>query len=145
MIRLIASNSAILLKVLILFFAPIKGIIILVALSTILDTAFGIWKASKLKEKVNSKTFRHGFVPKLFSYVGAIMLVYASDFFIINYLTKEVISVDYLATKVIALMLISIEVKSMDESFEKVKGYSFISKIIKLIIKAKDVKKKITE
>jgi hypothetical protein len=145
MIRLIASNSAILLKVLILFFAPIKGIIILVAFSTILDTAFGIWKASKLKEKVNSKTFRHGFVPKLFSYVGAIMLVYASDFFIINYLTKEVISVDYLSTKVIALMLISIEVKSMDESFEKVKGYSFITKIVKLIIQAKNVKKKITE
>jgi peptidoglycan biosynthesis protein MviN/MurJ (putative lipid II flippase) len=145
MIRVIASNITILLKVLLVFFAPIKGIIILVALSTILDTAFGVWKASQLKENVNSKTFRHGFVPKLVSYVGAIMLVYASDFFIINYLTKEVISVDYLATKVIALMLISIEVKSMDESFQKVKGYSFISKIVKLIIKAKDVKKKLAE
>ncbi len=80
MIKVIASNTAILLKVLLVFFAPIKGIIILVALSTILDTAFGVWKASKLKENVNSKTFRHGFVPKLMSYVGAIMLVYASDF-----------------------------------------------------------------
>lgn len=145
MIKVIASNTAILLKVLLVFFAPIKGIIILVALSTILDTAFGVWKASKLKENVNSKTFRHGFVPKLMSYVGAIMLVYASDFFIINYLTKEVISVDYLATKVIALMLISIEVKSMDESFQKVKGYSFIGKIVKLIVQAKDVKKKLAE
>lgn len=145
MIRLIASNTAILLKVLLVFFAPIKGIIILVALSTILDTAFGVWKASKLKENVNRKTFRHGFVPKLMSYIGAIMLVYASDFFIINYLTKEVISVDYLATKVIALMLISIDVKSMDESFQKVKGYSFIGKIVKLIIQAKDVKKKLAE
>lgn len=145
MIKLIATNITTLLKVLLVFFAPIKGIIILVALSTILDTAFGVWKASKLKENVNSKTFRHGFVPKLMSYVGAIMLVYASDFFIINYLTKEVISVDYLATKVIALMLISIEVKSMDESFQKVKGYSFIGKIVKLIIQAKDVKKKLAE
>lgn len=145
MIKIIASNLTTLLKVLLVFFAPIKGIIILVALSTILDTAFGVWKASKLKENVNSKTFRHGFVPKLMSYIGAIMLVYASDFFIINYLTKEVISVDYLATKVIALMLISIEVKSMDESFQKVKGYSFIGKIVKLIIQAKDVKKKLAE
>jgi hypothetical protein len=143
--KVIASNFTILFKVLLVFFAPIKGIIILVALSTILDTAFGVWKASKLKEKVNLKTFRHGFVPKLMSYVGAIMLVYASDFFIINYLTKEVVSVDYLATKLIALMLISIEVKSMDESFQKVKGYSFINKIVKLIIKAKDVKKKLAE
>jgi hypothetical protein len=145
MIKVIVSNLTILLKVLVVFFAPIKGIIILVALSTVLDTAFGVWKAKKLKESVTSKIFRHGFVPKLMSYVGAIMLVYASDFFIINYLTKEVISVDYLATKLIALMLISIEVKSMDESFQKVKGYSFINKIVKLIIKAKDVKKKLAE
>jgi hypothetical protein len=143
--KIIVANFTTLLKSLFLFFAPIKGIIILVALSTIIDTCFGIWKAKKLKEKVNSKTFRFGFVPKLMSYVGAIMLVYASDFFIINYLTKEVISVDYLATKLIALMLISIEVKSMDESFQKVKGYSFISKIVKLIIQAKDVKKKLAE
>jgi len=143
--KIIVANFTTLLKTLLVFFAPIKGIIILVALATILDTAFGVWKASKLNENVNSKTFRHGFVPKLMSYVGAIMLVYASDFFIINYLAKEVISVDYLATKVIALMLISIEVKSMDESFEKVKGYSFINKIVKLIIKAKDVKKKLAE
>jgi hypothetical protein len=33
----------------------------------------------------------------------------------------------------------------MDESFQKVKGYSFISKIVKLIIQAKDVKKKLAE
>lgn len=143
--KLIASNFSILFKLLVVFFAPIKGIIILVALATILDTAFGVWKASKLKENVNSKTFRHGFVPKLMSYVGAIMLVYASDFFIINYLTKELVSIDFLATKLIALMLISIEVKSMDESFEKVKGYSFISKLVKLIMKAKDVKKQLQE
>lgn len=145
MIRLLSSNITILFKLLLVFFAPIKGIIILVAVSTIIDTAFGIWKAKKLKEKVNSKTFRHGFVPKLVSYVGAIMLVYASDFFIINYLTKEVVSVDFIATKLIALMLISIEVKSMDESFEKVKGYSFLKKIIALIVKAKNVKKHLAE
>jgi hypothetical protein len=73
------------------------------------------------------------------------MLVYTSDFFIINYLTKEVISVDYIATKLIALTLISIEVKSMDESFEKVKGYSFIKEIVKMIVKAKNVKKHLQE
>jgi hypothetical protein len=73
------------------------------------------------------------------------MLVYTSDFFIINYLTKEVVSVDYIATKLIALTLISIEVKSMDESFEKVKGYSFIKEIVKMIVKAKNVKKHLQE
>jgi hypothetical protein len=145
MLKVLGSNISILIKILIVFFAPIKGIILLVALATIIDTCFGIWKAKKLKENINSKTFRHGFVPKLISYVVGIMLVYTSDFFIINYLTKEVVSVDYIATKLIALTLISIEVKSMDESFEKVKGYSFIKEIVKMIIKAKNVKKHLQE
>jgi hypothetical protein len=145
MLKVLGSNISILFKILIVFFAPIKGIILLVALATIIDTCFGIWKAKKLKENINSKTFRHGFVPKLISYVVGIMLVYTSDFFIINYLTKEIVSVDYIATKLIALTLISIEVKSMDESFEKVKGYSFIKEIVKMIVKAKNVKKHLQE
>ena len=129
------------LTALLLFFAPIKGIILIVALSTILDTSFGLWKAYKIGEKITSKIFRHGLVPKLVSYIAAIMLVYASDVFIINALTMTVVSVDFMATKVIALVLISIEVKSMDESFVAVKGYSFIDKIKAIILKMKNVRK----
>ena len=126
---------------LVLFFAPIKGIILIVALATILDTGFGLWKAKKLGEEITSKIFRHGLVPKLLSYVAAVMLIYASDVFIINALTMSVISVEFISTKIIALVLLSIEVKSMDESFVKVKGYSFIDKIKSIINKIKDVKK----
>jgi len=133
------------LKVLFIFFAPIKGIIILVALSTIIDTGFGVWKACKIGESCTSKKFRHGFVPKLLSYCFAVMLVYMSDFFIINELTQMVVSVSFISTKIIALVLISIEVRSMDESFKKVKGYSFIAKISKLIMKAKNIKKELSE
>ena len=126
---------------LVLFFAPIKGIILIVALATILDTGFGLWKAKKLGEEITSKIFRHGLVPKLLSYVAAVMLIYASDVFIINALTMSVISVEFISTKLIALVLLSIEVKSMDESFVKVKGYSFIDKIKAIIGKLKDIKK----
>jgi len=134
-----------LIAVLIVFFAPITGMIILVALSTLIDTGFGIWKVQKLDEKISSKKFRFGLVPKLISYVIAVMLVYASDYFILNDLTKILVSVEFLSTKVIALTLISIEVKSMDESFLKVKGYSFLKKFTGLIMKAKDIKKQIEE
>jgi len=139
----VATYYTYFLQAIIIFFAPIKGIIILVALSTVLDTCFGVWKAKKLKEKVNSKTFRHGFVPKVMSYVGATMLVYASDYFIVNELTKMAVSVEFLFTKLIALVLMSIEVKSMDESFQKVKGYSFLNRIIEMVIKVKNIKKEI--
>jgi Zn-dependent protease with chaperone function len=129
------------LTALLIFFAPIKGIILMVALATILDTGFGLWKAYKIDEKITSKIFRYGLVPKLVSYIGVVMLVYASDVFIINALTMTVVSVDFMATKVIALVLLSIEVKSMDESFVAVKGYSFIDKIKSVILKMKNVRK----
>jgi len=136
-------NLTTFLKVLTVFFYPIQGIILLVAISTILDTFFGLWKAKKLNENITSKKVRFGLVPKLVSYVGAIMLVYASDVFIINDLTMLMVEVDYISTKVIALALISIEIKSIDESYKAVRGCSFIDKIMKLILKAKDVKKNI--
>ena len=128
---------------LVLFFAPIKGIILMVALSTIIDTCFGVWKAKSLKEPITSKMFRNGLVPKLLSYIAVVMLVFSSDVFIINGLTLSVVSVEFISTKVIALVLLSVEVKSMDESWIKVKGYSFIDKIKTIIVKLKDVKKEL--
>jgi len=128
---------------LVLFFAPIKGIILMVALSTIIDTCFGVWKAKKLGEPITSKMFRNGLVPKLLSYIAVVMLVFSSDVFIINGLTLSVVSVEFISTKVIALVLLSVEVKSMDESWIKVKGYSFIDKIKAIILKLKDVKKEL--
>jgi peptidoglycan biosynthesis protein MviN/MurJ (putative lipid II flippase) len=141
----LTTHIMIIFKVLLVFFAPIYGIIILVALSTIIDTGFGFWKAKKLGQDITSKKWRFGFVPKLLSYVAAVMLTYTSDFFIINELTKMIISVEFLSTKLIALTLISIEVKSMDESFTKVKGYSYLEKIARMLRKAKDIKKEIEE
>ena len=131
------------LTALVLFFAPITGIILMVALSTIIDTCFGVWKAKSLKEPITSKMFRNGLVPKILSYIAVVMLVYASDVFILNGLTLSVVSVEFISTKVIALVLLSVEVKSMDESWIKVKGYSFIDKIKGIIIKLKDVKKEL--
>ncbi len=126
-----------------LFFAPIKGIILVVALSTIIDTGFGIWKAKNLGEKLSSKAFRSGLVPKLLSYIGVVMMVYGSDVFIINSLITNIVDVEFMATKVIALTLIINEAKSIDESFEAVKGYSMIAKMLEIINNLKKVKKQL--
>jgi hypothetical protein len=112
----------------------------MVALSTIIDTSFGIWKAKKLGEKLSSRAFRKGFVPKLLSYIGVVMAVYGSDVFIINTLIYKIVDIEFMATKIIALTLIINEAKSMDESWEAVKGYSFIDKTIEHINNLKKVK-----
>lgn len=115
----------------------------MVALSTIIDTCFGIWRAKKMGEKLSSKAFRTGLVPKLLSYVGLVMMIYGSDVFIINSLVLKLIDVEFMATKIIALTLIINEAKSIDESFESVKGYSMIQRIIEHINNIKSVKKEI--
>ena len=130
---------------LLVFLSPIKFIVLLVALSTVIDTFFGIWKAHNVGESIQSKKLRHGFVPKLITYCAAVIITYATDYYILNDLTQTVVAVDHLSTKLLALVLISIEVKSMDESFTKVKGYSFITKITNLVRKVKDVKKELQE
>jgi hypothetical protein len=100
----------------------------MVALATIIDTCFGVWKAVKLGEDVTSKIFRKGLLSKLLTYVAATMLIFASDVFII------------ISTKILSLVLVAIEVKSMDESFIKVNGYSFIDRAKSIIVKIKNIK-----
>jgi fumarate reductase subunit D len=124
----------------ILFFAPIYVMVFLVGLSTIVDTCFGIWKAKQLGEEVTSKACRHGLVPKIRSYVLIVLILFTADHYIVNELTKLFIDVEFVSTKLVSLGLIVIEVKSMDESFEKVKGYSFIGKLFSNLRNIKKVK-----
>jgi hypothetical protein len=139
------AYGSILVKVLVLFFTPVQGIILLVALSTIIDTMFGVWRAKKTKIKINSKTLRHGLVPKLLSYVGLVMFIYTSDYFILNELFLGILSVQYVSTKIVALVLVGIEIRSWDESFIAVRGYSFLQKMVGMVNKFKNIKKQIDE
>lgn len=122
------------------FFAPIYVMVFLVGLATIVDTVFGIWKAKSLGEEVSSKICRKGLVPKIKSYVTIVLLLFVADYYIVNELTKLFIDVDFISTKLVSLGLIVIEVKSMDESFEKVKNYSFIGKLYDNLRNIKKVK-----
>lgn len=125
----------------IVFFTPIYFMVFLVGMSTIIDTGFGVWKAKSLGEEVSSKICRKGLVPKIKSYVTIVLLLFVADFYIVNEFTKLFIDIEFVSTKLVSLVLIVIEVRSMDESFQKVKGYSFIEKLysnVKSIKKAKE-------
>lgn len=122
------------------FFAPIYFMVFLVGLSTLVDTGFGIWKAKSLGEEVSSKICRKGLIPKLRSYASIVLLLFVLDYYIVNEFTQLFISIQFVSTKLVSLALIIIEVKSMDESFEKVKGYSFIAKIYSNLRNIKKVK-----
>jgi len=127
----------------IVFFAPIYFMVFLVGLATIIDTGFGIWKAKSLGEEVTSKLCRKGLVPKIKSYVLIVLLLFVADYYIVNEFTKLFISIEFVSTKLVSLALIIIEVRSMDESFNKVKGYSFLAKLYSNIKSIKKVKEDI--
>lgn len=115
--------------------------IVLVGLSSIVDTGFGIWKAKKLGKRFSSKLCRKGLVPKVTSYTVMIFTLFCVDIYLVNEFTKLFINIDFVSTKIMAVSLIFIEVKSMDESFEEVKGYSFINKILANIRNVKKIKR----
>jgi hypothetical protein len=128
---------------LIAFFAPIYFMVFLVGLSTLVDTGFGVWKAKSLGEEVSSKLCRKGLIPKLRSYVSIVLLLFTVDYFIVNEFTRLFLDIQFISTKLVSLSLIVIEVRSMDESFKKVKGYSFIGKIYDNLRNIKKIKQEI--
>jgi hypothetical protein len=136
---ILAFHKALLVP-LVLFFAPIYMMVFLVGLATLVDTGFGVWKSKSLGEEVNSKICRKGLIPKLRSYVSIVLILFVADVYIVNEFTQIFISITHVSTKLVSLALIAIEIKSMDESFEKVKGYSFISKLYDNIRSIKKVK-----
>lgn len=126
-----------------LFFAPIGGLLLVVGLSTMLDTAFGIAKAKKLGKPITSKDFRTGYVPKTIGYLSVVIGVFLLDQIILNELIKSVLDFEFLATKLVSLVLVSNEIKSMDESWVILKGYSFIEKLKESITQIKNIKKEL--
>jgi hypothetical protein len=126
-----------------LFFAPIGGLLLVVGLSTMLDTAFGIAKAKRLGEPITSKDFRTGYVPKTIGYLSVVIGVFLLDQIILNELIKSVLDFEFLATKLVSLVLVSNEIKSMDESWVILKGYSFIEKLKESITQIKNIKKEL--
>jgi cytochrome c biogenesis protein CcdA len=132
-------------KALLLFFAPISLGVVLVIVSVVLDTFFGRWRAKKMGEEITSKKSRNGFVGKTFVYCGAVLLVFTLDHFILNDLTKMLVDVKFISSRLMVLILVSIEVKSMDESWQSVKGWSFIDRTKKMVQKIKATKKELEE
>lgn len=100
-----------------LFFAPIKGLLIAVGISIALDTIFGIFKAIKTKELITSRRMSN-IVSKFVLYQMSILLLFAIDKFLLGEFFKIWFQIDNFFTKVVAIILIFIEMTSIKENFE---------------------------
>lgn len=120
------------------FFLPISGILILIGVSVIVDTLTGVWKSKKLGTPITSRKLS-AVISKILLYEVTVMLFYLIDYYILNDIILTFFSVELLTTKILALVLVSIEVISINENYKAVKNIDLWQSLKNLFARAKEV------
>ena len=120
------------------FFLPISGILILIGVSVILDTLTGVWKSRKLGAAITSRKLS-SVISKILLYEVTVMLFYLIDYYILNDIVLTFFSVELMTTKILALVLVSIEVISINENYKAVKNIDLWESLKNLFARAKEV------
>ena len=121
------------------FFLPISGILLMIGVLISIDTITGIWKAKKLGDKITSRKLS-AIISKLALYELTVIMFFLIDQFILNDIILTFFSVPFMLTKVVALVLSSIEVMSINESYKQVYHLDLWQSMKLLFARAKEVK-----
>jgi hypothetical protein len=124
------------------FLSPIYGIIFLLSLAVMTDTVFAIYATIKLngiKSFQSNKLFNLAI--KTFFYMGSLLLAFTIDTFIVS--SNTMFGIELLFSKVIAILWIYIEIKSIDETSIKLGNKPLLSIIKEMINVFKSLKKDI--
>jgi len=104
-----------------------------------IDTITGIWKAKKIGDKITSRKLS-SIISKLALYEVTVIMFFLIDQFILNDIILTFFTVPFMLTKVVALVLASIEVMSINENYKVVKGIDLWQSMKLLFARAKEVK-----
>lgn len=140
----IQSKLLTLISICFAFFIPISGILIMIGVLISIDTFTGIWKANKLGGKITSRKLS-AIISKLALYEVTVIMFFLIDRFILNDILLTFFSVPFMLTKVVALVLSSIEVMSINENYKVVKGIDLWQSMKLLFARAKDIKDNINK
>jgi len=124
------------------FFLPISGILFLIGFAIVLDTITGVWKAKKLKIPITSRGLS-AIISKLMLYEVAVIGFYLIDYWILNDIILVFFSIPLMLTKILSLVLCSIEVISISENYKAVKGIDIWSAFKNLLQRSKEIKQDI--
>ena len=139
------KNSALkLITIIFSFFLPISGILGLLFALILSDTATGIWKAKHQKQEITSRKLS-AIISKILLYELCVILFFLIDYFILNDIVLTVFSVPLMLTKVLALILASIEIQSIAENWRIVKGVNLWQSAKLLFTRAIDIKNDINK
>jgi len=135
----IQSKLLTLISICFAFFLPISGILLMIGVLIIIDTITGIWKAKKIGDKITSRKLS-AIISKLALYEVTVIMFFLIDQFILNDIILTFFSVPFMLTKIVALVLASIEVMSINESIKQVKGVDLWQSGKALFARAKEIK-----
>ena len=110
---------------------PIKPLILLAFAAIVLDTYFGIWKTVRIKgfEAIRSRRLSDT-ITKTLLYVGAIVMIFLSEKYILNGVMDNYTKIDHLLTKTFTAFCLWTEGKSINESYFEVTGKNLWSSFI---------------
>ena len=134
----IQSELLTLISICFAFFLPISGILLMIGVLICIDTLTGIWKAKKLGEKITSRKLS-SIISKLALYEVTVIMFFLIDQFILNDIILTFFSVPFMLTKIVALVLSSIEVMSINESYKQIYNLDIWQSMKLLFARAKDI------
>jgi hypothetical protein len=129
---------------LLLFFAPIQGLLISVGTAIALDTIFGIARSVKTKQKITSRKLSN-IVSKFVLYQSAVLLIFTVDTFLLGEFFRIWFSIPFFFTKVVTIVLIFIESVSIKENFEEAFNVDVFSLLKEVLKRTKEIKEDINE
>ena len=124
------------------FFLPISGILFLIGFAIVIDTLTGIWKSKKLGIPITSRKLS-AIISKLLLYEVAVIGFYLIDFWILNDIILVFFSIPLMLTKILSLVLVSLETLSISENYKAVKGIDIWSAFKNLLQRSKEIKQDI--
>lgn len=126
------------------FFAPIHGILIAISIAICMDTITGIYKAKKLKNPIISRKMSD-IIAKMITYETCILLLYLIDYFLLSEFMSLWFSTQYFFTKLVALVVVGIELTSIKENIEAATQKDIFKWIKSCLQRSKDIKKDIDD
>jgi hypothetical protein len=137
----IQSQLLTLISICLAFFLPISGILLMIGVLIVIDTVTGIKKANKLKEKITSRKLS-AIISKLALYEMTVIMFFLIDRFILNDIILTFFSVAFMLTKIVALVLASVEVISINENIKVIstRNLDLWQSAKALFARAKDIK-----
>lgn len=129
-----------------LLFAPVYGLLVAVGTAIILDTFTGVFKSVKLSgwKSIRSRKLSN-IVSKMMLYEVCVLLLFLMDKYLLNEFVFLWFGIEYMFTKICAILLIFIELVSVKENIEEAYKIDIWAMLKKLLSRAKEINSDIND